>query len=74
MDPAPQAGAGNADDAPEPDVDETAPGQDDQAPAVQKITTKFLTKYERGKLYFFIWLEKPVCRLPGELGVMQMRY
>lgn len=54
MDPMPQAGAGNADDAPEPDVDETAPGQDDQAPAVQKITTKFLTKYERGKLYFFI--------------------
>lgn len=50
MDPAPQAGAGNADDAPEPDVDETAPGQDDQAPAVQKITTKFLTKYERARI------------------------
>lgn len=49
MDPVPDAGLGNADDAPEPDVDETAPGEDDQAPAQQKITTKFLTKYERGK-------------------------
>lgn len=42
-------GAGNADDAPEPDVDETAPGTDQETPSEQKITTKFLTKYERGK-------------------------
>lgn len=39
----------NVDDAPEPDVDESAAPAGGQAPAEQKITTKFLTKYERGK-------------------------
>lgn len=42
----------NVDDAPEPDVDESAPGAEGHAPAEQKITTKFLTKYERGGFPF----------------------
>lgn len=57
------AGAGptepdNVDDAPDPDVDEGAPGAEALAPAAQKITTKFLTKYERGEYFvsFFFLL------------------
>lgn len=36
------------DDAPEPDFEEGGENAEESAPA-QKITTKFLTKYERGK-------------------------
>lgn len=36
------------DDAPEPDIDEGVGETGDGAETGQKITTKFLTKYERG--------------------------
>lgn len=49
IEPDAPTGAGNADDAPDPD-DEESGGQEDKGPAEQKITTKFLTKYERARI------------------------
>lgn len=37
------------DDAPEPDMEDGAGENAEEAEPAQKITTKFLTKYERGK-------------------------
>lgn len=54
-------GAGNADDAPEPDADE-AGLPEETGRSEQKITTKFLTKYERGTLFHFcntVYVEPP---------------